>query len=146
MTWFKLSWITGKIGKNFIVLSKFIQVNRKHEVHLHFIRIDIHRNWKLRSYICALRLPLLVHPSWTWIAYCKFQRTLSIEGRLLGSLHRQLMVISTAVFSDWYAKLPWIEGSMATRSLDCPSVKPFSSCTLKTKRIPMNKLPPETVW
>lgn len=95
------------------------------------------------NYICALRLPLLVHPSWTWTAYCKFQRTLSIEGRLLGSLHRQLMVISTAVFSDWYAKLPWIEGSIASRSLDCPSAKPFSSC-LDQKCIWISS--PKTVW
>lgn len=82
-------------------------------------------------YIWALRLPLLVHPSWTWIEYCKFQRTLSMEGRLLGSLLRQLTVISTVVFNDWYAKLPCIDGSMTPLSFDGPSIKPFSNCSLK---------------
>lgn len=94
----------------------------------------------LRYYICALTLPLIVHPSWTWIEYCRFQRTSSIEGRLLDSLHRQGMVISTVVFNDWYAKVPSIEGSTTLRNCDGVSVKTLSSCEDEEQNKP-NKNP-----
>lgn len=81
-------------------------------------------------YMKVPRFPLLVHPSWTCIEYCKFQSTSSIEGRLFGSLLRQLMAIWIVVFSESNAKEPWIEASITPRNFNT-SAKPLSNCHSK---------------
>lgn len=61
--------------------------------------------------VLMLRLSLLAHPSCTCMEYCRFQRTSSMEGRLLVSLAVQLSAISATVLSDSTANVPRIVGS-----------------------------------
>lgn len=61
--------------------------------------------------VLMLRLSLLAHPSCTCMEYCRFQRTSSMEGRLLVSLAAQLSAISATVLSDSTANVPRIVGS-----------------------------------
>ena len=95
-------------------------------INMKFLAKAVVQRESYEFYICVLRLPLLVHPSCTCIAYCKFQSTSSMEGRLFWSLPRQVSAISTAVFNDWNAYEPCMLDS--TTFLKFDSAMPLSSC------------------
>uniref|UniRef100_A0A0A9DXJ1 Uncharacterized protein n=1 Tax=Arundo donax TaxID=35708 RepID=A0A0A9DXJ1_ARUDO len=90
------------------------QVINTRALHFYFQACDL---------VLRLKLSLLAHPSCTCMEYCKFQRTSSMEGRLLGSLAVQLRAISTTVLKESTAKVPQIVGSATSFSLSGSSVR-----------------------